>query len=200
MNEQQRLYTALERVGAHGLFLSVMQRPDSDEALASDLIVIHVNAETVSSPWLDPSQPFAGRRPIVLAGKRDDLLALPEEAQSLGREFLMDSWEPEEALVRLSLALANRTPQEPAKAAISLTTRTQVVIADDDPAVLALVRTALENFGMECHQTVDGASALEAIRKTRPQAAVLDVNMPGMDGMRCWLRFAAKNYPCGCSC
>lgn len=56
------------------------------------------------------------------------------------------------------------------------------MIADDDPAVLALVRTALQNFGMDCRPTSDGASALEMIRKTRPQAAVLDVNMPGMDG------------------
>jgi DNA-binding response OmpR family regulator len=191
VNEQQRLYAALERVGAYGSFLSAMQMPDSAEAVASDLIVIHVNAETSHSAWLDPAQPFANRRPVVLSGTRDHLLALPQGAQALAREFLMDGWQPEEALVRLSLALANRAPQtdgdppapiEPVKPALAVPTRTKVVIADDDPVVLALVRTALENFGMDCHQTSDGADALEAIRRTLPQAAVLDVDMPGMDG------------------
>jgi DNA-binding response OmpR family regulator len=191
VNEQQRLYAALERVGAHGSFLSAMQLPDSDEALASDLIVIHVNAETTPSAWLDPAQPCANRRPTVLSGDRDHLLALPQGAQAMAREFLMDGWQPEEALVRLSLALANR-PQppdgtgpaamEPAKPAPLTTTRTRVVIADDDPIVLSLVRTALESFDMDCHQTSDGADALEAIRRTLPQAAILDVDMPGMDG------------------
>jgi len=181
VNEQQRLYAALERVGAYGSFLSAMQMPDSDEALASDLIVIHVNAETIPSAWLDPAQQFANRRPVVLSGKRDQLLAVPEAAQAMAREFLMDGWQPEEALVRLSLALANRGQPEQISPCL-VPTRTQVVIADDDPIVLALVRSALENFGMDCHPTSGGADALETIRRTRPQAAVLDVDMPGMDG------------------
>ena len=45
-----------------------------------------------------------------------------------------------------------------------------------------LVRTALENFGMDCDTAADGALAIEAIRELRPHAAVLDVNMPNMDG------------------
>jgi DNA-binding response OmpR family regulator len=194
VNEQQRLYTALERVGAHGSFLSAMQTPDSDEAAASDLIVVHVNAETVASPWLDSGRPFAGSRPVMLAGKRDDLLGLPQSVQSSAREFLMDAWQPDEALVRLSLALANRPPQEQVKTARPAT-RVQVVIADDDPAVLALVRTALENFGIDCLPTSDGASALEVIRKTRPQAAILDVDMPRMDGYEVLATIRREDLP-----
>ena len=182
VNEQQRLQAALERVGAYGTFLSSTQLPDSAEALANDLIVVHVNAETTASAWLDPAAPVEGRRPMVLAGKRDSLLELAPATQSLAREFLMDSWQSDEALVRLSLALAYHPLQLQPKAAPAASVRTQVVIADDEPAVLALVRTALENFGMDCRLATDGATALEAIRRTHPQAAVLDVNMPGMDG------------------
>jgi DNA-binding response OmpR family regulator len=47
---------------------------------------------------------------------------------------------------------------------------------------LALVRTALANFSMACVTAPNGSDALEIIRTRRPQAAVLDVNMPGMDG------------------
>jgi DNA-binding response OmpR family regulator len=182
VNEQQRLSLALERVGAHGTLLSAAQSPDSAEALANDLIVVHVNDETTASAWLNGAAPVEGRRAMVLSGKRESLLALPLATQSLAREFLMDSWQAEEALVRLSLALAYHPLQVESKAAPAASVRTRVVIADDDPAVLALVRTALENFGMDCWPVTDGASALEAIRETRPHAAVLDVNMPGMDG------------------
>jgi two-component system cell cycle response regulator DivK len=182
VNEQQRLYAALERVGAQATFLSATQPPDSDEALANDLIVIYVNDETAASAWLDPAAPADGRPPMVLAGKRDSLLALPLATQSLAREFLMDSWQSDEALVRLSLALAYHPVQQTPRTTLAASARVHVVIADDDPAVLALVRTALENFGMDCRPASDGSTALEAIRQIRPQAAVLDVNMPGMDG------------------
>jgi DNA-binding response OmpR family regulator len=60
--------------------------------------------------------------------------------------------------------------------------RPQVLIADDDPTVVALVRTAIQNFGMDCRTVPDGRSAMATIREARPHAAVLDVNMPGMDG------------------
>ncbi len=124
--------------------------------------------------------------------------------QSLAREFLMDSWGPEEALVRLSLALSTRasTPQAAASqtsaaaappAAVS--GRPQILIADDDPTVLALVGTAIQNFGMDCRSAADGRAAIAAIREARPDAAVLDVNMPGMDGYEVLSVIRGENMP-----
>ena len=46
----------------------------------------------------------AGAPPLVFAGARDQLLTI-EAAQQPGVEFLMDPWEVDEALMRLSLAL-----------------------------------------------------------------------------------------------
>ena len=46
--------------------------------------------------------------PCILAGTRDHLLALGQSVQSMAREYLMDSWLPEEALVRFTLALSPR--------------------------------------------------------------------------------------------
>ena len=43
---------------------------------------------------------------MVFVGSREHLLSLDPAVQSLAHEFLMDSWQPEEALVRLSLALS----------------------------------------------------------------------------------------------
>jgi CheY-like chemotaxis protein len=120
-------------------------------------------------------------------GTRDHLLSLDEPVQGLAREFLMDSWLPEEVLVRLSLALSQRPKEAQAAGALlqssaAVQGRAQIVVADDDSTVLLLVRTALQNFGMDCQSAADGPQALEMIRRIRPHAAVLDVNMPGMDG------------------
>jgi DNA-binding response OmpR family regulator len=70
-----------------------------------------------------------------------------------------------------------------------------VLVADDDSTVLALVRTALVTFGMECQVASDGPSALEAARRWRPQAAILDVNMPGMDGYEVLAAMRAEGLP-----
>jgi two-component system OmpR family response regulator len=114
----------------------------------------------------------------------------------MAAEFLMDSWQPGEALVRLSLALTHRAARKARPAPpIAPGARIRVLVADDDSAVLALVRTTLENFGMECHLAADGAKALDAARRLRPQAAILDVNMPGMDGYEVLAAMRADNLP-----
>jgi CheY-like chemotaxis protein len=188
-NEKERLCVALERAQAKARFFAASDPPDSAEA-ECDLAVVYIHPENGDSPWLDPASPWASRRPSVFVGLRDHLLALPQEVQGMAREFLMDSWLPEEALVRLSLAISQRPTAATWSSSAQLSSgpaagaggRAHVVIADDDPTVLALVRTALQNFGMECRTAVDGPSALDLIRTGRPHAAVLDVNMPGMDG------------------
>ena len=181
-NELERISVALERAQAQAIFFEASDASDSARALECDLAVVHVDPDGEGSPWLDPASPAVGKRPVVFAGSRDHLLALPQPVQSLAREFLMDSWLPEEALVRLSLAISPRPAAPLAISAAAVQGRPQVVIADDDPTMLALVRTALQNFGMECRTALDGPAALDLIRKGRPHAAVLDVNMPGMDG------------------
>lgn len=179
--QQERLNAALDRVRATLICLGAEDPPECELAASADLLIVNVNAMTIASPWLDPSGLLQGQRPIVFMGMRDDLAALPQEIQAVAREFLMDGWLPDEALVRLSLAAAHR-PETKVKPALNLGVHSQVVIADDDPAVLALVRTALENFGMDCHTATNGAEAIAAIRTLHPHAAVLDVNMPSLDG------------------
>ena len=187
--QQERLRAAFNRVGAEAVFLHATDASDAGESLSADIILVHVTSQTAATRWLNAAGPLGGSRPVVLAGMREDLAALPPAVQALAREFLMDSWQPEETLVRLSLATAHRPSGRSSAglgagvgSGLNRGARTQVVIADDDPAVLFLVRNTLENFGMDCHQADNGADAIETIRRMRPHAAVLDVNMPGMDG------------------
>jgi len=61
-------------------------------------------------------------------------------------------------------------------------TQIRVVLADDHPVVRAGVRALLkEEHGVEVvGEAADGAAALQLIRATAPDVAVLDVSMPGM--------------------
>jgi DNA-binding NarL/FixJ family response regulator len=60
----------------------------------------------------------------------------------------------------------------------------RVVIADDHPPTRAGVRAALERGGfVVCAEAPDGASAVEAARRERPDVCLLDIHMPG-DGIR----------------
>jgi CheY-like chemotaxis protein len=181
-HEAQRLCVALETARARPVFFDLNSVPDDAMVEACDIVVVYVRPDHATSPWLDPGSPTAGR-PTVFVGSRDDLLALDPQVQAMAPEFLMDSWQPEEALVRLSLALSPPVgaPRKIPRLAAS-GGHVHVLVVDDEPAVLSLVCTTLESFGMSCIEASDGAQALELVRSHRPEAAVLDVNMPGMDG------------------
>jgi two-component system, cell cycle response regulator DivK len=176
-SDAQALCLALERARAEPVFLEATEPPDSRTAQRCDLAVVNADEDAATSVWLDLSRAVPGRR-MVFVGGRDRLLALDPAVQALAAEFLMGAWQPEEALVRMSLALSQRA----SGGRVASASRACVLVADDDPAVLAMVRTTLENFGMECLTAADGPSALDLARSRRPSGAVLDVNMPGMDG------------------
>jgi DNA-binding response OmpR family regulator len=57
-----------------------------------------------------------------------------------------------------------------------------VLVADDDPDILALVRFRLEREGYDVVSAPDGQAALELALDHTPDLAVLDVMMPRLDG------------------
>ncbi len=195
-NETQRLCAALERVEARPVFFGLEKAPDAASLGGCDLAVVYVRGDGSGAAWLDAGSAVA-RLPVVLVGAREQLLGLEPAVQALAREFLMDAWQPDEALVRLSLAISWAPGERPAAQALppSVMARPRVVIADDDTTVLTLVRMTLENFGMQCEQAADGRGAIEAVRRLQPHAAVLDVNMPGMDGYEVLAAIRAENMP-----
>jgi CheY-like chemotaxis protein len=58
-----------------------------------------------------------------------------------------------------------------------------VLIADDDPMTRALVRGSLEQLGYKVEEAADGAETLEALSQYKPDILLLDIKMPGMDGI-----------------
>ena len=68
--------------------------------------------------------------------------------------------------------------------------RPLVVVADDDEDILLLVRATLST-DYEVAAARDGASALSLLQELRPAAAVLDIAMPGLDGLEVLTRVRA---------
>jgi CheY-like chemotaxis protein len=66
-----------------------------------------------------------------------------------------------------------------------------VLVADDDPDIVALVKTVLELGGYEVMTAGDGIEALALAGERRPDLAVLDVAMPELDGLEVLRRLRA---------
>lgn len=61
-------------------------------------------------------------------------------------------------------------------------TATSVLVVDDEPQVVWMLRFSLEAEGYQTLEARDGRAALEEIRRHRPGLVLLDVMMPVMDG------------------
>ena len=59
----------------------------------------------------------------------------------------------------------------------------RILIADDDRAIREALTRALTLEGYDVVQAPDGAQALSLIESSKPDAAVLDVMMPNVDGL-----------------
>ncbi|NPV09960.1 MAG: response regulator transcription factor [Anaerolineae bacterium] len=62
-------------------------------------------------------------------------------------------------------------------------TRPRILVVDDDPKIVAVVRAYLEKDGYQVLTAEDGCRALELTREARPDLVVLDLMLPGMDGL-----------------
>ena len=59
----------------------------------------------------------------------------------------------------------------------------RLAVIDDDPQNLKLIKFVLANEGLEIHVASDPESGMELIKKMHPQIVLLDLVMPGVQGM-----------------
>jgi DNA-binding NarL/FixJ family response regulator len=72
----------------------------------------------------------------------------------------------------------------------------KVLVADDHPLTLAGIRGALSAAdGIEVvGEALSGADVMPLIRKTRPDVALIEIGLPGVDGMAC-LDLIKRHHP-----
>jgi PAS domain S-box-containing protein len=114
------------------------------------------------------SEPVTSDIPMVLFAHQDEL---GETAIDLG--FLTILSKPI-SVERATDMVLSTTPGDE-----SLT----VLIADDDPDVRRILGEALSAAGCDVHAASSGGEALDMARRIDPDIAIVDLLMPGMDGV-----------------
>lgn len=57
-----------------------------------------------------------------------------------------------------------------------------ILVVDDDPEILAMLRDFLEGEGLDVRTAVNGAEALDMLDAVSPSLVLLDMRMPILDG------------------
>lgn len=75
----------------------------------------------------------------------------------------------------------------------------RVLIVDDETPLRALVRANLEVDGLDVIEAVDGTEGINMMREAKPDLVLLDIMMPGKDGIEVLEEVAAdpelRNIP-----
>jgi two-component system, OmpR family, alkaline phosphatase synthesis response regulator PhoP len=67
-----------------------------------------------------------------------------------------------------------------------------ILIVEDEPEIAKLIQLALEREGFSCNWCTDGLSALQEFAKQQPDVIILDLMLPGLDGLEVCARIRQK--------
>jgi CheY-like chemotaxis protein len=70
----------------------------------------------------------------------------------------------------------------------------KVLVVDDDPDIRQILRDRLSFFGYAVETAMDGREAMDVLGRSRFDGMLLDVRMPGIDGIEV-LRRTHENHP-----
>jgi len=59
----------------------------------------------------------------------------------------------------------------------------KILVVDDEPQIVKVLKAYLEKGGYAVVTAADGTTALSAFRREKPDFLILDLNLPGMDGL-----------------
>jgi DNA-binding response OmpR family regulator len=141
-----------------------------------DIVILNLN-EPRGSECLKHTSGLV--KPLLLVGSRTSISEDTISADTPNRDLLMTPWDPEELLVRCCRLFTGEAKNAPAPKREG---PAQVLIADDDPTIGALLVAVLRRPGAECRLARNGSEALTMMREVVPDVLILDVNMPGIDG------------------
>jgi two-component system response regulator ChvI len=91
--------------------------------------------------------------------------------------------------------LAETAPGPPARTETQRGDRARVAIVDDEEGLRSTLTLALEREGWAVEAHADGDSAWRAFERELPDVAILDVRMPGMDGLELCRRLRQRSAP-----
>lgn len=130
---------------------------------------------------------------MILTGAGSD--KLERQAQELGvTDFLIKGLAPSvliEAVTRGLSPAAMRPPRPEKQNGVS------ILVVDDEQPICDMLTKYLTPRGYHVYTAQDGRTALELAEREQPQLIVLDVHMPGMDGVEVLRKLRARRYAGG---
>src|SRR5437867_8050149 len=69
----------------------------------------------------------------------------------------------------------------------------KVLVADDEHSIRKLYERELKKEGYEVMFATNGQEAIQMVKNDRPDLIVLDIRMPGMDGIEAMSRILEEN-------
>ncbi|MFB8792211.1 MAG: response regulator transcription factor [Potamolinea sp.] len=67
-----------------------------------------------------------------------------------------------------------------------------ILIVEDEPEIAKLIKLTLEREGFSCNYCGDGLAALQTFAKQQPDVIILDLMLPGLDGLEVCARIRQK--------
>lgn len=72
---------------------------------------------------------------------------------------------------------------------------TKILLVDDEPITRLDLKMMLESYGFEvAGQAADGLDAIELCKKVKPDIVLMDIKMPGVDGLKATKIIKQENY------
>ena len=90
---------------------------------------------------------------------------------------------------------SDRTAAAPGVAGASAPQGKTVLVVDDEPTIVEIVGRYMERAGFETYTAPDGYKALDVATEHRPDLVVLDVMLPGIDGIEVMERLQERPGP-----
>jgi CheY-like chemotaxis protein len=67
---------------------------------------------------------------------------------------------------------------------LGVVSRRRILVVDDDPSIVNLIKEDLESLGFQVFSGFDGQMAIQLANQERPDLIILDVNMPMTNGLK----------------
>jgi|HubBroStandDraft_4_1064222.scaffolds.fasta_scaffold106218_2 CheY-like chemotaxis protein len=147
-------------------------------------LILHIGESAGESGWFQPKQLRTNSRPLLLATGPEAIYSR-EALWDHADDIVFAPYLPAELIFRLSRLIGGGRD---GRHAVVPSAKPCVVVAEDDPDIVTLLRRALERLDVDAHFVSDGLGALAAARRLLPDLLLLDIGLPfvnGIEVLRC---------------
>ena len=149
---------------------------DTLSSMTADLVIIDsefcAELDAIGEFLRGLRQRITARMPIVALADANDLSARIRAMRSGVDALISPSTSPDDAIVRLKELLQ---PEQ--------TADYRIMIVEDDRSQALFAESVLRKAGMETLAVTDPLRTLESLEQFRPELILMDLYMPGIDGM-----------------